>query len=87
MKYTLQHIPWIISFTQAMRTHKRTWFDGRVSKNFPKNRMSMTPQLFEALDFLNKNDRFWDPKLVCQAIHGARSERAANNLEDHRRFS
>ncbi len=50
------------------------------------NRHQMIPQLFEALVFLKMNHRFWDARLISEAIGGARSERAKARMDAHELF-
>ncbi|KAI0562409.1 Ribonuclease H-like protein [Gracilaria domingensis] len=40
-----------------------------IAKNLlTDNRKSMTPKMFEAIEFLKQNKRFWDSQLVSEAI-------------------
>ncbi len=46
-----------------------------------ENRLSLTPQLFEAIMFLKFNERFWDAQLVSDAVNGARSARVEARIK------
>ncbi len=50
------------------------------------DRRQMTFQLFEALVFLEMNHRFWDARLVSEAIGCARSERAKARMDANELF-
>lgn len=45
-----------------------------------EHRMSMTPQLFEAIVFLRENERFWDMQLVAESIGLAKRRNSEDRL-------
>ncbi len=65
----------------SVATVERLWSSANyVLASHPRR---MTPQVLEAILFLRENERFWDAKLVAEAIGAARSERTNSRLKTH----
>ena len=60
---------------------ERLWSIGKLVCTSSRRRM--TPQLFEALLFLRENERFWNERLVAEAIGCAKSKRVRDKLDAH----